>query len=84
MAAGFFPLHHDGEDFAWIEIRMRFIEKGLRIGAQDAGDETRAHRRSAGVSAGRVEGEADDRPAVAHDIGDDSNHRGGHFGKIET
>ena len=84
VAAGFFPLHHDGEDLAGIEILLRLVEQGARIGPQNAGDEPCAHRGSAGITTGRVEGEANDRPAIAHDIGDHRDDRGGHLGKIET
>src|SRR5262249_50980379 len=41
-------------------------------------------RAPAGLTAGRVEGEPDDRLAVAHDIGDDRHDRGRHLGKIEA
>src|SRR5262249_35251486 len=39
---------------------------------------------AAGITAGRVEGETDDRLAVAHDISDDRQDRGRHLGKIEA
>ena len=84
LIAGFFPLHHHGEDLAGIEILLRLVEQGARICPQNAGDEPCAHRGSAGITAGRVEGEANDRPAIAHDIGDHRDDRGGHLGKIET
>ena len=84
VAAGLFPLHHDRQDLAGIEVLLRLIEQGARVGAQYARDETRTHRGSAGITTGRVEGEADDRPAIAHDIGHDGDDRGGHLGKIET
>ena len=84
VAAGFFLLHHGGEDPARIEIGLRLVEERARIGAEDARDEARAHRRPAGIAPGRVEGEADDGTAVAHDVGDDRHDRGRHLGKIEA
>src|SRR4029077_16637425 len=56
VAAGLFPLHHDRQDLAGIEVLLRLIEQGARVGAQYARDETRTHRGSAGITAGRVEG----------------------------
>jgi hypothetical protein len=84
VAAGFFPLHHDGENLCRVEILLCLVEQGSRIGLQDAWDEACAHRSATGVAAGRVEGETDDWAAVAHDIGDDRHDRSRHFGKIEA
>src|SRR5262249_9522688 len=84
VTAGFFPLHHDGENFARTEILLCLVKERSRIGTEDTGDEARAHRRTAGIAAGRVEGETDDWLAVAHDIGDDRDDRGRHLGKIEA
>ena len=36
VAAGFFLLHHAGEDPARIEIGLRLVEERARIGAEDA------------------------------------------------
>jgi len=77
-------LHHDGENFSRIEILLCLVKEGARICAEDARDEARTHRRTAGIAAGRVEGETDDRLAVAHNIGDDRHDRGRHLGKIEA
>src|SRR3954468_6202235 len=60
VSAGLFALHHDRQDLARIEVLLRMIEQGTRVGAQYARDETRTHRCSAGITTGRVEGEADD------------------------
>jgi hypothetical protein len=84
VAAGFLPLQHGGEHFGRIEVLLVLVEQRLRIGRQDARNKARAHRRAAGVAAGRVEGEAADRRAVAHDVGDDRDHRGRHLGKIDA
>ena len=84
VAAGFLPFHHDGENFFRIEILLRVVEQRSRICPDDAGDEACTHCRAAGVAAGRVEREADDRPPFAHDVGDDRHHRGRHLGEIET
>ena len=40
--------------------------------------------RPAGIAAGRVEGEAGDRLALAHHVGEHRDDRGGHLGKIEA
>ena len=84
VAADLLALAHDGHDLLGIEIVARRIDQRLRIGAQDAWDEALAHLRAAGVAAGRVEREARDRLAVAHHVGDDPDHRGGHLGEIEA
>src|SRR5262249_61706251 len=66
VTAGFFPLHHDGENISRIEILLCLVKERSRIGAENARDEARAHRRTAGIAASRVEGETDARLAVTH------------------
>jgi hypothetical protein len=84
VAAGFLSLHHRGKEFGRIEIFSGVVEERLGLGREDARDQARAHLRAAGVAAGRIEGEAHNRPALAHDVGEDRNHRGGHLGEIEA
>ena len=84
VTTGFFPLHHDSENFCGIEVLLCLVEEAARISGEDARDEARAHRRAAGIAAGRVEGETDHGLAIAHHIGDDRHDRGRHFGKIEA
>ncbi len=84
MPAGFFPPHHAGENFRGIEIAAACVQKRVRVGGENARNEPRPHLRAAGVTAGGIEGEAADRLAVAHDVGDHGDHRRRHFGKIEA
>jgi electron-transferring-flavoprotein dehydrogenase len=70
----FLPLHHACQDFGRIEIVPARIEKCFGIGVEDARDEACPHLRAAGIASGRVEGEADHRLAVAHDIRQHRNH----------
>ena len=84
VAAGLFPLHHDGEDLPGIEIGLRLVEQRVRIGSQKPRDEARAHRGSAGIAPGRVEGEADNPSPLAHDIRQNRHDRRRHLGKIEA
>ena len=84
VAAGFLALHHAGEHLRGIEVAAARVEQRVRRRGLDARDEAGAHLRAAGVAAGGVEGEADDRLAVADDVGDDGDHRGRHFGEVES
>jgi hypothetical protein len=84
VSAGFFVLHHNGENFLRSEIVTGFIDERTRLRLEDAWNEPGAHLRAAGITAGRVEGKAADRLAVAFDIGDDGDHRRRHFGKIDA
>ena len=84
VAAGFLVLQHHGEDFFRRKIIARLVEQRLRIGLEHARNEARPHLRAAGISPGRVEGEAADRLAFTYDIGDDGDHRRSHLGKIDA
>jgi hypothetical protein len=84
VAAGFLALHHAGEDARRLEVLAAGIEQRRGIGGEDAWDEAGAHLRAAGVAASRVERETRHRLAVAHHVGHDRNHRGGHLRKVET
>jgi hypothetical protein len=78
-----FPLHHARKDFLGIEIVAARVDERFGRRLQDARNEAVAHLRPAGVAAGGIEGEAGDRPALANDIGDDRDHRGGHLAEIK-
>ena len=62
--------------------RLRSAATSDRL--EDARNEARPHLRAAGIAAGGVEGEARNRLAVADDVGDDGDHRGGHLGEVEA
>jgi hypothetical protein len=84
IAADLLAVGHRRDDTLQIEIFAACIKQRLRGGAQNAGNEALAHLRPAGIAAGRIEGEAGDRPAVAHHVGDDGDDRGRHFGEVEA
>ena len=73
VSAGFFVLHHRGEEFFRRKIVARIVDKRLRRRFKDARNEARAHLRAAGIAPGRIEGEARDRLAVEHHVGDDGD-----------
>ncbi len=83
VAAGFFPLHHSGENFFRIEVVTGRVEQRFRFCFQDARNKTRAHLRAASITSGGVEGEPDDGFAVTYHVGDHGNHRSGHLAEIE-
>ena len=84
VAAGFLVAHHRGEDFVRAQDCRRASSSVSGSALQDARDEALAHLRAAGIAAGRIEGEAGDRLAAAHHVGDHRDHRRRHFREIEA
>ena len=60
------------------------IDEGVGVRFGDARQKAIAHQRALAIATVGVEAVADDGFAVANDVGDDRNHRAGHFGKIDV
>jgi hypothetical protein len=83
ITAWLLPLRHASENFCGID-QPGLVQQLFRRRREDARNESRPHRRTAGVSPGRIERIARHRLAATHDVGGDRDDRGGHFGKIES
>ena len=83
VTAGFFPLHHAGEDLGGIDVVAAGVEERFRRGFPDARDEAVAHLRAAGVAAGGVKGKANNRLAVTQHVCNDGDHRRSHLAEIK-
>jgi hypothetical protein len=59
------------------------VDERIRIRFRDARQETITHQRALPVTAIGVEAIADDRFAIANNVGDDSDNRAGHFREID-
>ena len=72
-----------GLDTDRIEVLPTPVEHGLRIRGQDPGDQAFAQDPALGVTAVRVEAEADDGLAVTHHIRDYGDHAQRHAREID-
>ena len=84
MAARLFVGEHAVPDLVRIEIGAGVVDQRGRIGFQDARDEALAHQHALAVAAVRVEAVADDRLAVADDVGDDGHQAQRHLAEIDV
>ena len=84
VAARLLVRHHGGPDLVRIEVVAALVEKALGRRLQDAVAEALADQAALAVAAVRVEAVADDRPAVAHHVGDDRHKARGHLREVDV
>ena len=83
MSPRLFAGHHHVPHAVRVEVAGPFIEERFRVSGQYARDEAVAQESAHGVASVGVEAVADDRLAIAYDVGRHRDHGGGHAGEVD-